>query len=245
MTSAPSVFLQIPPTEHIAGNRLAFAVWDRFPVADGHALVIPRRQVGDWWEATPEERADVLALVDVVKREIERTHHPDGFNVGFNCGEAAGQTVAHLHLHVIPRYSGDVPDPRGGIRNVIPAKGNYLAPVAAPTPPPISLFDGRDAPLMAELTRLLRDARFDRVDLVVSFIMRSGLQLVDDLLVDALERGVAHADPHYRLPGHHGHAALARLLDISQDRIRALEVRVFHDVATSFHPKGYLFWSSE
>ena len=131
MTSAPSVFLQIPPSEHIAGNRLAFAVWDRFPVADGHALVIPRRQVGDWWEATPEERADVLALVDVVKREIERIHRPDGFNVGFNCGEAAGQTVAHLHLHVIPRYAGDVPDPRGGIRNVIPAKGNYLAPVAA------------------------------------------------------------------------------------------------------------------
>ena len=244
MTSAPSVFLQIPPSEHVAGNRLAFAVWDRFPVADGHALVIPRRQVGDWWEATPEERADVLSLVDVVKRQIERVHRPDGFNVGFNCGEAAGQTVAHLHLHVIPRYAGDVPDPRGGIRNVIPAKGNYLAPVAASTPPPISLFDGRDAPLMAELTRLLRDGRFDRVDLVVSFIMRSGLQLVDDLLVDALERGVRMRILTTDYLGITQHAALARLLDISQDPIRDLEVRVFHDVATSFHPKGYLFWSS-
>ena len=141
MSSEGSVFLKISPTEHIAGNRLAFAVWDRFPVTEGHALVIARREVADWWGATPEERSDMLALVDTVKEEIDRIHRPDGFNVGFNAGDAAGQTVPHLHLHVIPRYGGDVADPTGGIRNVIPGKGNYLAPAPSASPTDIALFE--------------------------------------------------------------------------------------------------------
>jgi diadenosine tetraphosphate (Ap4A) HIT family hydrolase/HKD family nuclease len=248
VSSGRSVFLLVPPSEHIAGNRLAFAMWDRFPVTDGHALVIPRREVADWWTATPEERADLLALVDVVKELIERTHQPDGFNVGFNVGDAAGQSVAHLHLHLIPRYSGDVPDPTGGIRNVIPGKANYLEPNARPATsrsPEVLLFDGLDVPLMAELTRRLRDVRFDRIDLVVSFIMRSGLHLVDELLVDALERGARVRVLTTDYLGITDRAALARLLDLSQDPLSDLEVRVFQDpAATSFHPKGYLFWSS-
>src|SRR4051795_6275498 len=98
-----SVFLQIPPTDHIAGNRLSFAIWDRYPVTKGHALVITRREVPDWWAATPEERADVMELVETVKKAIEAQFSPDGYNVGSNTGDAAGQTVSHLHVHVIPR----------------------------------------------------------------------------------------------------------------------------------------------
>jgi len=245
VTSGVSVFLQVPPSEHIAGNRLAFAIWDRFPVTEGHALVVTRRQVSDWWAATSEERSDLVALTGVVKEVIERSHKPDGFNVGINVGEAAGQTVDHLHVHVIPRYAGDAADPRGGVRNVIPAKGNYLASSSAAAPPVVALFDGQDAPLMAELTRRLRDVRFDRVDLVVSFVKQSGLRLIDELLVDALGRGARVRILTTDYLGITENAALARLLDLSQDSLGALEVRVFHDDATSFHPKGYLFWSSE
>jgi diadenosine tetraphosphate (Ap4A) HIT family hydrolase len=120
--------------------------------------VITRRVVPDWWSATPEERLDLLELIDVVKQRITTMYGPDGFNVGFNSGEAAGQTVPHLHIHVIPRYSGDVPNPRGGIRNVIPDKGNYLAPPEATTDQgtanDVELFDGVDQPLEAGLERL-------------------------------------------------------------------------------------------
>jgi len=84
-------------------------------VSEGHALVITRRVISDWWQATPDERDDLFALVEEVKASIDHKHQPQGYNVGFNAGAAAGQTVPHLHVHVIPRYDGDVPDPRGGI----------------------------------------------------------------------------------------------------------------------------------
>lgn len=81
-----------------------------------------------WFEATPGERAAIFELVDAVRQELDRSDRPpEGYNIGVNIGAAAGQTVAHLHVHVIPRYAGDVPDPRGGVRHVIPGKGNYPA----------------------------------------------------------------------------------------------------------------------
>jgi len=123
----PSPFLALPKSAHLAANALAFAVRDAFPVSAGHTLVVPRRLVATWFDATREEQHAILDLVDVVKNALDASHHPDGYNVGFNAGEAAGQTVMHLHVHIIPRYAGDVPDPRGGIRHVIPGKGNYLA----------------------------------------------------------------------------------------------------------------------
>src|SRR5687767_264856 len=177
----PSPFLAIPPDECIAGNRSAFAVWDRFPVSPGHALVISRRLIATWWEATPEERADLFALVDDVKRRIDSDYQPAGYNVGFNAGPVAGQTIAHLHLHVIPRYPADVPDPRGGIRHVIPELGNYLSQRAQSFPPGIKaeaalrLYEGLDGSFKLELLRCLWNPVYDRADLVVSFIMRSGL----------------------------------------------------------------------
>src|SRR5271170_2178608 len=114
MSDDDSPFLAVPSSDWLAVNRSAFVIADRFPVSPGHALVVPRRLVASWWDATEEERADILALVDEVKDQLDTKMRPDGYNVGFNVGAAAGQTAGHLHIHVIPRYRGDVPDPRGG-----------------------------------------------------------------------------------------------------------------------------------
>jgi diadenosine tetraphosphate (Ap4A) HIT family hydrolase len=120
-----SPFLERPERDHVAGNALAFAILDGFPVSPGHTLVIPRRVVATWSQASAEERAALMALVDEVMRRLTESHHPDGFNVGFNEGTAAGQTVPHLHVHIIPRYLGDQADPRGGVRWVLPARADY------------------------------------------------------------------------------------------------------------------------
>src|SRR5215472_18625877 len=109
MADSDSLFLAVPTSEWLTANRSAFVIADRFPVSPGHALVIPRRAIATWWEATAVERADILALVDEVKDRLDTELGPDGYNVGFNSGAAAGQTIGHLHIHVIPRYSDDVP----------------------------------------------------------------------------------------------------------------------------------------
>ncbi len=121
-----SVFLAVSTSEWVAANHLAFAIWDAFPVTPGHVLIVTKRVVVGWFEATEEERSAILDLLDPARAAIERRHSPDGYNVGWNAGSAAGQTVDHLHVHVIPRYTGDVADPRGGVRHVIPDRANYL-----------------------------------------------------------------------------------------------------------------------
>ncbi len=123
-----SPFLQISSAEWIASNDEAFAIFDQFPVSPGHALVVTKRAVATWFEASAAEQAALMELVNVVKSKLDEQldPRPDGYNVGFNSGDAAGQTVPHVHIHVIPRYHGDMDDPRGGVRHVIPAKGNYL-----------------------------------------------------------------------------------------------------------------------
>ncbi|RPJ84416.1 MAG: HIT family protein [Acidobacteria bacterium] len=112
----------------IVENALAAAVADRFPTNPGHTLVVPKRHVRSWFETTPEERTALLELVDQVKQWAERELLPAGYNIGINDGPAAGQTVMHLHIHVIPRFDGDVDDPAGGVRFVIPERGNYRRP---------------------------------------------------------------------------------------------------------------------
>jgi diadenosine tetraphosphate (Ap4A) HIT family hydrolase len=120
-----SVFLQVPQESWVAANELAFAIRDRYPVSPGHTLVVTKRIVTTWFEATREEHDALLRLVDEVKRSLDVELGPDGYNVGWNAGPAAGQTVMHLHVHVIPRFAGDMDDPRGGVRHVIPSKGKY------------------------------------------------------------------------------------------------------------------------
>lgn len=107
-------------------NDLAFAHYDSYPVNPGHCLIIPRRHVAEYFEATTEEKAAIWALVDKMKTILDEEHKPDGYNVGVNIGKAAGQSVPHIHIHMIPRYKGDMEDPRGGVRGVIPHKQKYV-----------------------------------------------------------------------------------------------------------------------
>ena len=111
--------------EIIASSLLSVAFYDGFPVSPGHALIIPKRHVYSFFDLSKEERQDLLNLADSVKRILEERYHPDGYNIGINVGEAAGQSIFHVHMHLIPRYQGDVPSPRGGVRGVIPTKQNY------------------------------------------------------------------------------------------------------------------------
>jgi diadenosine tetraphosphate (Ap4A) HIT family hydrolase len=106
-------------------NELAAAFPDAFPLNPGHTLIVPRRHEPDFLALSAEEQAAVWSLVELVRTRIERDHRPDGYNLGVNVGVAAGQTVGHAHLHVIPRYAGDAADPRGGIRWILPARAAY------------------------------------------------------------------------------------------------------------------------
>ena len=112
------VFCDEVEREIIAENELALAFWDQFPVNEGHALVIPRRHVESYFEATLEEISCINRLIFQVKDILDENYSPHGYNIGVNVGRAAGQTIFHLHVHVIPRYEGDVEDPRGGVRNI-------------------------------------------------------------------------------------------------------------------------------
>ncbi|MEA2093879.1 MAG: DEAD/DEAH box helicase family protein, partial [Pseudomonadota bacterium] len=230
-------------------------LWDGFPVTPGHALVLPRRHVASWFDATPQEQVGLLKGVDVAKREIEKQYQPDGFNIGINIGEAAGQTVPHLHVHLIPRYKGDVEDPRGGVRYVIPDKGNYLRVRDEPatyrismSPPGLGVLAGMDVPMLDVLREDLAHA--ERVDLAVAFILESGLTRIESHLLDVLDGGgcirvltgdyMDVTEPR----------ALLRLLDLQaanehpddpNQRAGRIDCRVFEtDTSLGFHPKAYL-----
>lgn len=119
------IFCALPAERVIGQNELAVWIRDGFPVSDGHSLILPRRHIGSFFDATSEERAAMMALLDEARAAVQEAFSPDGFNIGVNDGQAAGQTVPHLHIHLIPRRSGDVPDPRGGVRWVIPPRAAY------------------------------------------------------------------------------------------------------------------------
>lgn len=244
MNSAACPFCQ-PDQERVfyRGERV-IGIWDAYPVSPGHALLIATRHVSDWFEATPAEQTELLATIQTVKAAIEARHKPDGYNIGLNIGAAAGQTVLHLHLHVIPRYHGDVADPRGGVRYVIPAKANYLrdrrvAPYAGTPPHARALVRGIDDPLFPHLI-----AHLDRavsVDIAVAFTLDSGIRLIQEHLRDVLKRGgrVRFLTGDYL--GVTEPEALLRLNDLDGH----LEVRVFESGRTSFHPKAYIIWTEE
>lgn len=114
-----------PQREILVENAHAIAVFDTYPVSPGHSLILPRRHAVTIWDLQEDEYAACYALVRELKPVLEARFSPDGFNVGVNCGEAAGQSVWHAHIHVIPRFTGDTPNPKGGVRHVIPLKGGY------------------------------------------------------------------------------------------------------------------------
>lgn len=235
---------------HQHGSAIVHALWDSFAVSPGHLLLVPARHVPTWFEATADEQHALTQALEIGKQFVESHHTPDGFNIGINVGAAGGQTVPHLHVHLIPRYFGDVPDPRGGVRHVIPRLANYLAEksqtydarasaktdTTAQAPQRSAPFvAGEHDPLLPHL-RVAIDASH-RVDFSVAFIKQSGVDLLRGHLLDLLDRGgkvriitgdyLDVTEPE----------ALEDLLELGE----GLELYVVQcPVGSSFHPKAYL-----
>ncbi len=131
MTESRCPFCDPDPERVFYRGANVLGVWDAYPVSDGHALIITKQHVPTWFDASREEQTELLSALAIAREAISSKHRPDGFNIGVNIGEAAGQTVPHLHVHLIPRYKNDVVDPRGGVRHVIPARASYLMPTDA------------------------------------------------------------------------------------------------------------------
>ncbi len=123
MSSCP--FCNLPAERIIQSNGLALAIWDGFPVSRGHILILPKRHFGSIFDATSDEVSSLISLVNSSKVYVQKQFNPDGYNIGINDGPAAGQTIPHLHIHLIPRYIGDSPNPKGGIRWILPEKADY------------------------------------------------------------------------------------------------------------------------
>jgi diadenosine tetraphosphate (Ap4A) HIT family hydrolase len=126
-------FCVLPASRIVAADDLAMAIRDGYPVSPGHTLIIPRRHVASIADATSGEMRSLWSLLAEARRTLDETLKPSGYNIGINDGVAAGQTVMHLHVHLIPRYAGDRADPRGGVRWIVPEKADYWS--TRPTEP--------------------------------------------------------------------------------------------------------------
>lgn len=125
MALNPCPFCTLPAERIVDQNDLAVAIRDGFPVSLGHTLLIPKRHVGSFFELGEDEVSSLMALLKTSKANLDKEFSPDSYNIGINDGPQAGQTVPHVHIHLIPRYAGDVRDPRGGVRWLIPEKADY------------------------------------------------------------------------------------------------------------------------
>ena len=119
------IFCNLNESQIVEQCDAAIVIRDQYPVSKGHTLIIPRRHVETFFEATDDEVVALMYAVRKAKEQLDEELSPDGYNIGINSGEVAGQTVSHLHIHLIPRYKGDVEDPTGGIRGLIPDKMKY------------------------------------------------------------------------------------------------------------------------
>jgi superfamily II DNA or RNA helicase/diadenosine tetraphosphate (Ap4A) HIT family hydrolase/HKD family nuclease len=233
-------------------------LWDAFPVSPGHALLIPARHIATWFDATEAERAELLTAVEQARVVIERTHRPDGYNIGVNIGQAAGQSIFHLHVHVIPRYRGDVDEPRGGVRGLIPGKATYPAgqvaealkeyqvggagPTGFPRPPHArALVTGGNDPLLPHLRAHLAAAI--GLDVAVAFVLARGLLRLEEHLRDLVRR----RGRLRLLTGDYREVtepeALLRLLDLETLALATdghVTLRIFESRETTFHPKAYI-----
>ena len=118
-------FCSLEPKRIITESKLTVTIRDGFPVSPGHTLIIPKRHVASFFAVTDAERNELIRALDSAKEELDRESSPDSYNIGINDGQAAGQTVPHLHIHLIPRFTGDSADPRGGLRWLFPDKAKY------------------------------------------------------------------------------------------------------------------------
>ena len=123
----PCIFCEIKKSELVYENKLAYASYDTYPVAKHHCLIIPKRHIKDYFELTDKELIACNQLIKKIKKKIETMDNRiKGFNVGTNSGIVSGQSIMHCHIHVIPRQDGDVKNPQGGVRSVIPLKQHYI-----------------------------------------------------------------------------------------------------------------------
>jgi diadenosine tetraphosphate (Ap4A) HIT family hydrolase len=118
-------FCTLPKERVVASSEHGVVVRDAYPISVGHTLIIPKRHIGSFFDLSSVELSDLFALLNNAKINLDRELSPDGYNVGINDGPTAGQTIPHLHIHLIPRYKGDRADPRGGVRWIVPEKADY------------------------------------------------------------------------------------------------------------------------
>ena len=118
-------FMEIPQSQRILESEHFFVISDRYPVSQGHCLIISKSRSRTFFDLSAPEKQELVTVIDDVKRLLDKDDPADGYNIGMNCGPAAGQTIQHFHCHVIPRYWGDMDNPRGGVRHCIPEKGLY------------------------------------------------------------------------------------------------------------------------
>jgi diadenosine tetraphosphate (Ap4A) HIT family hydrolase len=111
--------------EVVEQSEYSIALYDKFPVSQGHTLIIPKNHYKTYFDLPVEVRNDMLVLLDAMKQKLDKELKPSGYNIGINSGASAGQTVFHCHIHLIPRYNGDMDNPDGGVRGVIPEKQKY------------------------------------------------------------------------------------------------------------------------
>lgn len=233
------------PDEHRLGfvDGLIKGIWDAFPVTQGHLLLTPHRHVASWSDLHTSERVALVHGIDRARTLLDEKFGPDGFNIGFNDGAAAGQSIPHFHIHVIPRRHGDVPDPRGGVRHVILGSANDLrTPIDDTQPSPVgggphdrALIAGGEDGLIKHLLPHIDLA--SSVDVAVSFTMESGVRMLQPHLQDLLDRDgqlrfvtgdyLDVTDPD----------ALRRLMDLKGK----VSLHVFEAGLTGFHPKSWIF----
>jgi superfamily II DNA or RNA helicase/diadenosine tetraphosphate (Ap4A) HIT family hydrolase len=241
-TSCP--FCAISTERIIFDDDLVMGIWDAFPVTEGHLLIVPKRHVPTWFDLTGPEQSAIMERVLQAQHLLADKFGVADFNVGFNQGEAAGQTVPHFHLHVIPRRSGDVEDPRGGIRHVIPTKANYLVDKISgadfgDVPHARALIAGGKDSLAAHILPHIDDAV--AVDVTISFVLMSGVRILQPHFQDLLNRGgrlrvitgdyLDVTDP----------TALRSLMDLEGQK----ELFVYEVGQSSFHPKSWIFHRQE
>lgn len=245
-------FCELGSRELVWESDLVVAMRDGFPVSPGHTLVLTRRHVATYFDASAQEQAEIWRGVAEIKTRLDAEFCPDGYNVGFNAEPAAGQTVMHVHVHVIPRFGGDMDDPRGGVRGVVPGKRVYEVAGAKQVAEGGSSYTrnsfidfpqfvpGENRHFAGVLRRALAIA--DEADIVAAFIQPGGLAQIIDYLTDALERGAQVR----LLTGDYMNTtsadALRTLLSLQSgfpDQFRPF----FFDGGgkTSFHAKAYIF----
>ena len=216
---------------------------DAYPVNPGHTLIIPKRHTPDWWQTTEQERLDVLKAIDKAKTIIESRYSPTGYNIGINNGADAGQTIFHLHVHLIPRYRDDVDQPEGGVRHVIPAKAKYSQNLSCSNglrPHGKVIITGGDDPFFPHFVADLRDTQTLLV--AVAFIQMSGLYRIKGYLEDMLTK---HNTKIALITGTYlditAPESLYLLQDLAIQWPEKLDVRMYSRQNKSFHPKSYLF----